>query len=182
MQHGHNGSAFFEMAAAALVPVLLFACAKPSHAVATADSRLPQDETSPPADGGADTRADASLRDCSSDADCVAVDRVGCCHNGWKEAVAASAKEAYARSFTCPEENPMCPMYIVRDTRVAVCAQSPADHAHGLCAMVRPDDVACGGSRTSAHACPTGYRCTPSNTARDGLGKCESTTPPAGPP
>jgi hypothetical protein len=62
----------------------------------------------------------------------VAVDRVGCCHNGWKEAVAMSQKDAYARSFTCPQAHPICPMFIVQDRRTPRC-----DAASHLCAMVK---------------------------------------------
>ena len=65
--------------------------------------------------------APATFRACLSDADCVAVARVGCCHNGWKEAVAASQAAAYAGSFACPEPHPICPMFLVRDDRVAHC-------------------------------------------------------------
>jgi hypothetical protein len=135
--------------------------------------------------------APAYLRNCRKDSDCVAVDRVGCCHNGWKEAVAVTAKEAYADSFTCPEQSPICPMYLVRDLRVPECdSTSPAspesgrnaDPGRGQCIMVAPSEIACGGSRANARACPSGYRCRPSTTAGDGSGKCESTSLPVGSP
>jgi hypothetical protein len=74
----------------------------------------------------------ATFQVCKSDSDCVAVPRVGCCHNGWQEAVAASQKDAYAASFTCPDPHPVCAMFVVRDTRRPAC--DPATH---LCAMVR---------------------------------------------
>lgn len=82
-----------------------------------------------PADGNAG--AAAQFRVCHADAECVAVARVGCCHNGWMEAVSASQKDAYAQSFVCPQPRPMCPMYIVRDARAAKC-----DLASHLCTMV----------------------------------------------
>jgi hypothetical protein len=104
--------------------------------------------------GAADAGAAAQFRACTLDSDCVAVDRVGCCHNGWKEAVAAGQKDAYAKSFTCPEANPMCPMYLVRDPRVPLC-----DNAAHLCTMTRPEDVACGGFIRNKHVCPSGYHC-----------------------
>jgi hypothetical protein len=86
--------------------------------------------------GGAaedDAGADPRFRACRTDADCAAVDRVGCCHNGWKEGVASLQKDAYARSFVCPEAHPICPMYIVRDLRIPKCDE----RAH-LCTMAPP--------------------------------------------
>lgn len=75
----------------------------------------------------------APYRACQQDADCVAVPRVGCCNNGWLEAVNAGQKDAYAKSFVCPTPRPMCPMYIVHDTRTPKC-----DTNTHLCIMVRP--------------------------------------------
>ncbi|MDP9149985.1 MAG: hypothetical protein M3O36_08615 [Myxococcota bacterium] len=75
--------------------------------------------------------AAAAFRSCTADDDCVAVDRVGCCHNGWKVAVASSQRGAYLRSFTCPDPHPICAMYIVRDQRVPRC-----DIATKRCALV----------------------------------------------
>jgi hypothetical protein len=71
------------------------------------------------------------FRACNTDADCVAVPRVGCCHNGWNEAVAASQRDAYAASFTCPDAHPICAMIIVRDARVPQC-----DGATHLCTLI----------------------------------------------
>jgi hypothetical protein len=82
----------------------------------------------PPGDG-----APARFRACAIDADCVAVPRVGCCHNGWNEAVAASQKDAYLASFVCPDPHPICAMFIVRDTRVPRC-----DAGTRLCTLVNP--------------------------------------------
>lgn len=74
----------------------------------------------------------AAYRACQQDTDCVAVPRVGCCSNGWFEAVNAGQKDAYAKSFTCPTPRPMCPMYMVHDTRTPKC-----DTNTHLCIMVR---------------------------------------------
>jgi len=83
--------------------------------------------------GPDDADAGAQFRACQSDSDCVAVRRVGCCFNGWMAAVNATQKDAYAKSFTCPTPRPMCPMFMVKDTRVPRC-----DAATHLCTMVRP--------------------------------------------
>jgi hypothetical protein len=76
----------------------------------------------------------SQFRTCQADADCVAVPRAGCCHNGWKEAVAVSQTDAYEKANACAKSpRPVCPMYIVRDARFARC--EPQSH---LCTMVRP--------------------------------------------
>ena len=79
------------------------------------------DEPTAPEPAAADAGAAAQFRACTADTDCVAVPRVGCCHNGWMEAVAVSQKDAYAASFVCPEAHPICAMFLVRDRRVARC-------------------------------------------------------------
>jgi hypothetical protein len=116
--------------------------------------------------GATDSGAPAQFRACTLDSDCVAVDRVGCCRNGWKEAVAASQKDAYAQSFKCPESRPICPMYMVRDKRVAEC-----DNGTQLCTMIAPEDIACGGFIRNQHHCPDGYVCKVSKVP-DIPGKC----------
>jgi hypothetical protein len=78
-----------------------------------------------------DAGAPVRFRACSADTDCVAVPRVGCCHNGWKEAVAASQKDAYTASFVCPDPHPVCAMYLIRDAREPQC-----DRATRLCTMI----------------------------------------------
>jgi hypothetical protein len=96
-----------------------------STAATSGDARVPS------AALGSDAGAPAEFRACNVDADCVAVPRVGCCHNGWKEAVAASRRDAYAASFVCPEAHPICAMFIVRDARATQC-----DAATHLCTLV----------------------------------------------
>jgi hypothetical protein len=99
-----------------------------ADASATADTGTSGDTaTSLDADAGAATAFQA----CQGDSDCVAVPRVGCCHNGWKEAVNVAQKDAYAASFTC-QTRPLCPMYIIRDTRIPRC-----DLNTHLCGMVQ---------------------------------------------
>ena len=84
----------------------------------------------PADDNGADA-GNAQYRGCKQDSDCVAVPRVGCCNNGWLEAVSTTQKDAYSKSFVCPTPHPMCPMYIVHDTRTPKC-----DAGTHLCTMV----------------------------------------------
>jgi hypothetical protein len=105
----------------------------PPGSVTSEDAGVPDaTPTGDAADGPqAEGTAPARFRACTTDAECVAVPRVGCCHNGWNEAVAASQKDAYATSFTCPDPHPMCVMMIVRDTRVPRC-----DGSTHLCGLV----------------------------------------------
>jgi hypothetical protein len=145
------------------------ACAQPRSAAVTAPTAGPTASaaslapdaaveapaaSAPGTEEAADSGALAQFRACALDSDCSAVDRVGCCHNGWKEAVAASQAGAYEKSFTCPQAHPMCPMYVVRDGRVPLC-----DNAMHLCTMTRPEDIACGGFIRNKHTCPTGFHC-----------------------
>jgi hypothetical protein len=118
----------------------------PTTTAATASSQAvvtaPAPEAGSPVDGGPvsatatgptgpDDGGAAAFQACQADADCVAVPRVGCCHNGWKEAVNVAQKDAYAASFTC-QTRPLCPMYIIRDIRVPRCDL----HTH-LCGMIQ---------------------------------------------
>lgn len=73
----------------------------------------------------------ALFRVCAADDDCVAVPRVGCCHNGWKTSVSRCEQDAYAHSFVCAQARPVCPLYLVVDRRVPQC--NPSSH---LCELV----------------------------------------------
>ncbi len=100
-------------------------------------------------------KTDASdFNACKTDADCVAVPRVGCCNNGWNQAVNKSEVDAYEQSFECPDQHPICPLYVVDDTRVALCNVGTQ-----RCEMVQPQDVRCGGFTVNPHACPKGWQC-----------------------
>lgn len=70
---------------------------------------------------------------CSTDTDCVAVDRAGCCHNGYKDAVNTKQIEQYRAANACNEEHRPCPMFRILDKRVARC-----DTALKRCEMVNP--------------------------------------------
>ncbi len=104
---------------------------------------------------------------CAVDADCVAVPRVGCCHNGWNEAVNAQQTDAYTASFTCGDAHPVCPMYRVSDKRMPEC--SNLTHR---CEMVKPEEIRCGGMISNSHTCPKPYTCRP-NRVRNAAGSCE---------
>jgi hypothetical protein len=104
--------------------------ATPAPAVASVSAAS---EATQPVPGDPSTGVGAQFRACTTDTDCVAVPRAGCCDNGWKEAVAASQKDAYAQANACTRQRPVCPMYKVRDRRVAYC--DPQAH---LCAMKQP--------------------------------------------
>jgi hypothetical protein len=96
---------------------------------------------------------DAGLQ-CRQDSDCVAVPAAGCCHNGWKTAVDRAEVATYEKVSACNRSRPICPMYIVDDTRVAECNGST--HA---CEMVNVDQIVCGGFIVHPHECPDGYEC-----------------------
>jgi hypothetical protein len=104
---------------------------------------------------------------CTVDADCVAVPRVGCCHNGWNEAVNANQSDAYTASFTCADPHPICPMYRLSDKRTPECG-----NLTHLCEMVKPEEVRCGGMVANKHVCPKPYACRP-NRVRNAPGSCE---------
>jgi hypothetical protein len=90
---------------------------------------------------------------CNKDADCVAAPVAACCKNGYNAAVNKDQVDAYEASVTCAP-HPICPLYIVNDTRVAECNVSTHK-----CEMVQPEDVRCGGFTTNPHQCAPGYSC-----------------------
>jgi hypothetical protein len=74
-----------------------------------------------------------AFRACDADADCVAVLRNGCCHDGRNEAINKTLADAYLSSFVCPFATPTCPTQLVLDRRVPAC-----DAAAHLCKLVEP--------------------------------------------
>jgi hypothetical protein len=113
---------------------MVVASASVGPASAPASEPVPVPAPAPASAPDSDAGLDPRYRACRVDGDCVAVPRAGCCHNGWKEAVASSQKDAYEQAFACTRTpRPICPMYIVRDARVAKCDP----HAH-LCVLVEP--------------------------------------------
>jgi hypothetical protein len=95
----------------------------------------------------------ADFYSCKTDSDCVAISQGGCCPNGWLVAVNKSDVKAYDAANVCASQ-PICPLYVIDDTRVAEC-----NTGSGKCEMVQPDAVRCGGFTTNPHSCPSGYQC-----------------------
>jgi hypothetical protein len=134
----------------------------------------PRDASPDPAPTTATTTTtpppDASQPDfyaCNVDADCIAVPKVGCCNNGYKEAVNKASAEAYKLSFTCPTPNQICPHYMINDVRLPECKSE----TH-RCEMVAPDQIKCGGFIKNQHACPDGMHCVLPKTP-DKAGSCQ---------
>ena len=119
-------------ASVAADPTVVASAAPPG--VAPVPTPAPTTSQAVEAASGGDGGAGAQFRACKADADCVAVLREGCCHNGWKEAVAVSQTDAYRQANACTRSaRPICPMYIARDARVARC-----DPQSRLCTMTQP--------------------------------------------
>ena len=101
----------------------------------------------------------AKITACKTDSDCVAVPRGGCCNNGYLEAVNKHHTKAYASSTKCTANpRPMCPMFLVHDTRIAQCNETV-----GKCEMVAPADcrtTGCSGTST-CQICWASYACVP---------------------
>jgi hypothetical protein len=119
------------------------------------------------------------LYKCDADADCVAVEKAGCCPNGFLIAVNKDQAQRYETIYACQSQPTVCPLFVVHDTRVAQC-----DFQAHSCKMIAPEDITCGGfiAPSMQHHCPTGYSC---NLLARGIpdagGKCvaDGTTPPA---
>ena len=152
--------------AIAVTAIILHGCvvesttpaAVPARALAPVQAAPPPviaDAGAPPPDAQIDAVAQMpDLFGCAADADCVAAAKVGCCQNGEKVAVRANAADAYARSFTCPDPHPVCPMYLVQDLRIAECNAGTR-----ACEMVKIEEVRCGGAGKDRHVCPEPYKC-----------------------
>ncbi len=144
-------------------------CALASFGV-VACSASTDDASTEPASEIQDQELRKSITACTIDDDCVAVPRGGCCHNGYNEAVNKHHTKAYENGTKCTANpRPMCPMFIIHDTRVAEC-----DKGTKQCQMVAIDDIKCGGFIMNAHQCPTGYSCSHIGMGMnpDAWGKC----------
>lgn len=96
------------------------------------------------------------LYQCDTDSDCVAVEKAGCCPNGFLVAVNKDEVKAYDDNYACTARPKFCPLFVVNDTRVAQCDGS----AH-QCQMIDPTQIRCEGFIAPAlqHHCPAGYSC-----------------------
>jgi hypothetical protein len=103
----------------------------------------------------ADEELKASITACKIDDDCTAVSQGGCCDNGYLFAVNKTKVTQYENATKCTANpRPMCPMFMVHDTRVAQCNTTT-----NKCEMIQPTDIKCGGFVAHPHACPSGYDC-----------------------
>jgi hypothetical protein len=101
----------------------------------------------------------AKITACTADADCVAVPVGGCCGNGYNAAVNKHHTKAYENSSKCTANpRPMCPRYLVHDTRVAQCNEKA-----GKCEMVAPKDCRTTGCSAGAtcQMCWANFACVP---------------------
>jgi hypothetical protein len=127
---------------------------------AAADTILPHDALAPSTaelDARSKRESEAAAPDlyaCALDHDCVAVPKVGCCVDGFLEAVNASYAKAYAASFACPDSGAPCPQGRVNDNRTPLCSDVTRH-----CEMVTVSEIACGGPWRNAHECPRGWHC-----------------------
>jgi len=104
---------------------LSFFTVLPLIAFAAACSATTDDASEEPTSEIQDQELRKSITSCNADSDCVAVPRGGCCDNGWMEAVNKHHTRAYANATKCTlNPRPMCPMYMVHDTRIATCDES----------------------------------------------------------
>lgn len=101
-------------------------------------------------------KAHPELYSCQTDSDCVAVEKAGCCPNGFLVAVNQDEVKSYNTIYACQDESPVCPLFVVNDTRVAQC-----DFTTHSCQMIDPAQIRCGGFIAPAmqHHCPTGFDC-----------------------
>lgn len=91
---------------------------------------------------------------CDVDADCVAIEKAGCCPNGYLVAVNKDQVKAYDDKYACTNPPAACPHFIVKDTRVAQC-----DFAAHRCLMIDPTQIHCGGFIQPTHDCPASFTC-----------------------
>jgi hypothetical protein len=104
---------------------------------------------------------------CDVDADCVAIEKAGCCPNGFQVAVNKNEVKAYETKYACTTPPATCPLFIVNDKRVAQC-----DFQAHTCHMIDPTQIHCGGFINPSHACPDGFSCNFGGHVPDVGGSC----------
>jgi hypothetical protein len=104
---------------------------------------------------------------CKDDSDCVAVEKAGCCPNGFLVAVNKNEVKAYETKYACTTPPQTCPLFVVHDTRVAQC-----DFQAHACQMIDPTQIHCGGFINPNHSCPDGFSCNFAGHVPDVGGSC----------
>ena len=114
-------------------------------------------------------RAHPELYACATDDDCVAVEKAGCCPNGFLVAVNQGEVKAYDTTYACQTPPAACPLLVVHDTRVAQC-----NFGTHQCEMIDPSLIRCGGfiDPSMQHHCPSGWQCDFSGHVPDLPGTC----------
>lgn len=148
------------------IKVTLPANASATHYIVVRDYNYASERFNIHLDGTPATPVWAS---CDVDSDCKAVVENACCPNGRMEAVNKDHVADYKNSFTCPNPHPICPLYVMLDTRVPEC-----NNGTHTCEMVAIDDISCGGFVRNQHQCPAGYDCNLPVSKPDVPGKCEA--------
>jgi hypothetical protein len=112
------------------------------------------DPTDDNAAGSTDQELKKSVTSCRTDDDCTAVAKGGCCNNGWLFAVNVHKVKQYEDATKCTANpRPMCPLYIVHDTRVPACVAN-------TCEMVAADaSTDAGASDCRSTGCDAGKSC-----------------------
>ena len=143
----------FKMGFGALSVMMLVGCG--AGQVDGGDLSAEQDIQSAKEDS-ARKKAHPEFYACDTDSDCIAVEKAGCCPNGFFVAVNKGEEKAYDTTYACNTPPQACPLFVVHDTRVAQC-----DIPHHQCQMIDPTQIRCGGFIAPAmqHKCPTGYEC-----------------------
>jgi hypothetical protein len=110
---------------------------------------------------------------CEADSDCVAIEKAGCCPNGYLVAVNKDKVKAYNTTFACTTPPQFCPHFVVNDTRVAQC-----NFGKHQCEMLEPTAIRCEGfiAPPLQHHCPTGFECKFAGVP-DVPGTCTATAP-----
>ncbi len=152
----------------ALAMVVMVGCG--AGQVDSGDLTAEQDLTSAKEDSACRT-SHPEFYQCQTDADCVAVEKAGCCPNGYLVAVNKDEVEAYDTKYACTTPPASCPMFVVNDTRVAQC-----DFQAHQCQMIEPTAIRCGGfiAPERQHQCPTGFECNFQGHVPDVPGACQA--------
>jgi hypothetical protein len=141
--------------ATAPVTTVVIDAGAPATTAASGEVPPPPPATPPTASSASPAGdANADFFSCGADSDCAAVAKVGCCQNGYLEAVNKQSASAYRASFVCDKKRPICPMYRIADKRLPVCEST----SH-KCEMLAPDQFTCSGGGPNVHACASGSKC-----------------------